>query len=195
VEKPQTGSDTSSSGNSQDWRTFARDRAQALSARFEEERLEAQRKRRAGRPKGELTQSLKDTLRNCNILQLYNVKKLCDRHIKRQRKPPSERDCSHERYTVLVLGSVTVKTSRFRLEFRRTSFRAEKVYVNGPYIRRYWWDGSIVKSKHMMKSENLRRNLPKKVWCAFRGLLDRPENEEQRQTLIEKLQREVAAIE
>jgi hypothetical protein len=103
-------------------------------------------------------------------------------------------DCSRERYTVLVLGSVTVKTTRFRLEFRRTSFRAERVYVNGPYIRRYWWDGSIVKSKHITKGKNLRRDLPKKVWVAFRGLLDRPENEEIRRTLIEKLQREAAAI-
>jgi hypothetical protein len=194
VAKSQAGSDASSSENSPDWRTLARDRAQTLRARFEEERQEEQRKRRAGRPKGELTQSLKDKLGNCNILQLHNVKQLCDRHIKRQRKPPSEHDCSRERYSVLVLGSVTVKTMRFRLEFRRTSFRAEKVYVNGPYIRRYWWDGSIVKSKHIKKGKNLRGGLPKKVWAAFRGLLGRPENEEIRRTLIEKLQREAAAI-
>jgi hypothetical protein len=194
VENSQAGSDTSSSENSHNWRTIAREHAQVLRARFEEERQEAQRERRAGRPKGELTQSLQDKLGDCNILQLHNVKKLCDRHIKRQRKPPSEHDCSCERYTVLVLGSVTVKTTRFRLEFRRSSFRAERVYVNGPYIRRYWWDGSIVKSKHVTKGKNLRRNLPKKVWVAFRDLLDRPENEEKRRTLIEKLQRVAAAI-
>jgi hypothetical protein len=137
---------------------------------------------------------LRDELKNCNILQLQNAKRLCDWHINRQRKPPSEHDCSREPYTVSVLGSVTVKTKRFRLEFRRTSFRAEKVYVNGPYVRQYWWDGSIVKSKHIPKGKNLRRDIPKKVWAAFRGLLDRPENEELRKTLIQRLQGEVAAI-
>jgi len=193
VEKPQADLDTSSSENGGDWRTFARDRVKALEARIEEESQEAQRKRRAGRPKGELTESLKDRLRNCNILQLHNVKKWCDQHIKRHRKPPGNQDCC-ERYTVLVLDSVTVKNARFCLEFRRTSFRAEKIYVNGPYIRRYWWDGSIVKSKHITKSKNLRRDLPKKVWVAFRGLLDRPQNEEIRQTLIKKVKREASAI-
>jgi hypothetical protein len=88
-----------------------------------------------------------------------------------------------------------VKNTRFfALSFAAPHFRAETVYVNGPYIRRYWWDGSIVKSEHVPKGNNLRRNLPKKVWGALRSLLDRPENEEIRRTLIEKLQRRAAAI-
>src|SRR5438067_8083087 len=61
---------------------------------------------------------------------------------------------------------------------RRTSFRAKRVYVNGPYVRRYWLDGSIVKSKYVKKDKDLRRNLPKTVWLAFKDFLDRPENEE-----------------
>jgi hypothetical protein len=72
--------------------------------------------------------------------------------------------------------------------FRRTSLRLNKVYVNGPNIYRYWWDGSIVKSEYIRKDKRLRASLPKKVWLEFKGLLDRPENEEIRKRLIEKLQ-------
>ena len=123
------------------------------------------------------------------MLQLQGAKKLCDRYIKRQRKPPIEQACG-DRYTVQVLHSVTLKNARFRLEFRRTSLRAEKVYVNCPYVRRYWWDGSIVKSQHVKKGNSLRRNLPKKIWVAFRDFLDRPENEQIRRRLTDKLQAE-----
>ena len=190
VEKPQASSGSFPSSDSKDeseshWKVGLRERL----AQIEEEREEAQRKRRAGRPKGELTQSLVEKLRNCNVLQLQNVKKACDREMKRQSKPPSDYDCG-ERFTLRCLGSITVKTTRFRLEFRRTSLRSTKVYVNGPYIRRYWWDGSIVKSEHVKKGNKLRLNLPKKVWLAFQGLLDHPENEEIRKRLIEMLQRE-----
>lgn len=160
--------------------------------RLERDRQEADRKRRAGRPKGELTQSLKDKLQNCNVAQLQRVKKACDWHIKRQRNPPNEHDCP-AKYTRLVLTSVTVKAWRYRLEFRRTSLRAKRVYVNGPYILRYWWDGSIVKSKYFRKGKNLRQELPRKVWLTFRNLLDRPENADICRELTEKLQAEMAA--
>ena len=161
-------------------------RSQATLARYEEERKQAEQKRRAGREKGEPNESLREKLKNCNIPQLRNVKKLCDRHIKRQQLPPSEFEC-RERYTLHVLSSVAVKNLRFQLEFRRTSLRSERVYVNGPYPRCYWWDGSIVKSKHIKKDKTLRLKLPKKVWLVFRDLLDRPENEQIRQHLLAKL--------
>ncbi len=77
-------------------------------SRLERDRQEADRQRRAGRPKGELTQSLKDKLQNCNVAQLQRVKKACYWHIKRQRNPPNEHDCP-AKYTRLVLTSVTVK--------------------------------------------------------------------------------------
>lgn len=190
MEKHQASPDPSPSSDSEDEQTpHWLVNAQAIQAQIAQDREEAQKKRRAGRPKGELTQSLIEKLRNCNVLQLQNVKKRCDREIERQSKPPGDYDCG-ERYTLRVLGSVTVKTTRFRLEFRRTSLRLNKVYVNGPYIRRYWWDGSIVKSEYIRKGKNLRASLPKKVWLEFKGLLDRPENEEIRKRLIEKLQRE-----
>jgi len=160
-----------------------------MQAQIEHERDEATLKRRAGRSKGELHPSLIEKLANCNLLQLQNAKKLCDRYIKRQRNPPTEQACG-DGYTVHVLRSVTLKNARFRLEFRRTSLRAEKVYVNGPYPRRYWWDGSIVKSQHVRKGKSLRRNLPKKVWLAFRDFLDRPENEQIRRNLSDKIEAE-----
>jgi hypothetical protein len=190
VEKPEAGSGPSlPAENQEDWRMLTRERAEAIRAQIEQEREEAKRKRRAGRPKGELSPSLVQKLGDCNVLQLQSAKKLCDRHIKRQRKPPIEQVCG-DRYTVHVLHSVTLKKALFRLEFRRTSLRADKVYVNGPYVRRYWWDGSIVRSQHVKKGDSLRCNLPKKVWLAFRDLLDRPENEQIRRRLTDKLQAE-----
>lgn len=63
--------------------------------------------------------------------------------------------------------------------------------MNGPYVRRYWWDGSIVKSEHLRKGKTLRTVLPKKVWLAFKDLLESPANDEIRKRLIEKLQREM----
>lgn len=189
MEKPEADSGLLSADNQNDWRRLGRERAEAIQAQIEQEQEEAKRKRRAGRPKGELPPSLVEKLGNCNVLQLQNAKKLCDRHIKRQGKPPIEQACG-DRYTVHVLCSVTLKNARFRLEFRRTSLRAEKVYVNGPYARRYWWDGSIVRSQHVKKGNSLRRNLPKKVWLTFRDFLDRPENEQIRRRLTDKLQAE-----
>jgi hypothetical protein len=193
VEKSQAPSNPSPGFQSENEVTF--DRAQAwqdMMARIERDRQEAERKRRAGRPKGELTQSLKDKLRNCNVAQLERVKKVCDWHIKRQSSPPTDYDCA-AKYTRLVLSSVTVKAWRYRLEFRRTTLRANRVYVNGPYIFRYWWDGSIVKSEYFKKGKNLRRELPKKVWLTFRDLLDRPENADICRELTEKLEAEMAA--
>lgn len=174
--------------NRKDWRALARERAEARRAQIEQEQEEAKRTRRAGRPKGELSPSLVEKIGNCNVLQLQIAKRLCDRYIKRQQKPPKEQVCG-DRFTVKVLQSVTLKNSRFRLEFRRTSLREAKVYVNGPYVRRYWWDGSIVKSQHV-KNSNLRSNLPKKIWFAFRDFLDSPENELIRRSLTDKLRTE-----
>lgn len=190
MEIPQASPDPSPKSDSKDeqaphWLV----NAQVRQAQIAEEREEAQKERRAGRLKGELTRGLIENLRNCNVLQLQNAKKRCDREIERQSNPPNDYDCG-KRYTMRVLRSVTVKTARFRLEFRRTSLRLNKVYVNGPYIFRYWWDGSIVKSEYIPKDKRLRASLPKKVWLEFKGLLDRPENEEIRNRLIEKLQRE-----
>ena len=189
VEKLEASSVFLPSSDSSEPKPHWLESSQSRLLQIEKEREEAQRKRRAGRPKGDLTESLVEKVRNCNVLQIQSVKKLCDREIERQSKPPSDYDCG-KRYTLRVLRSVTVKTARFRLEFRRTSLRPKKVYVNGPFIWRYWWDGSIVKAKYIRKGKKLRSSLPIKVWLEFRWLLDRPENEEIRKRLVEKLQRE-----
>jgi hypothetical protein len=157
--------------------------------RLEEDREEAKRRRRAGRPKGVLDDRLVGGLRNCTILQLGNAKKLCDRLIARQLKPPLDRDCG-ARYTMRVQASVAVKNERYRLEFDRSSLKEPKVYAKGPYVRRYWWDGDYVKVRYIKKDKYLRTNLPRKVWTEFRGLLDSPENERIRRQLAEKLRRE-----
>jgi hypothetical protein len=190
VEKPGLSSTNPLQTDPAGFSTFDwRHGAQARLAQHEQERAEAQKKRRAGRPKGELTHSLIEKLRNCNVLQLQNVKKRCDREIERQSHAPSDYDCGQP-YTVRVLNSVTVKKVRFRLEFRRTSLRSKKVYVNGPYVRRYWWDGSIVKSKHVKSGKSLRTAVPRKVWDAFKDLVESPKNDEIRGRLIEKVARE-----
>jgi hypothetical protein len=189
VEKVEQSSDPPPSSDSNDQFTFTVEGAEAALARHEKEREEATLKRRADRLAGKPPHDFNGRLEKCTVLQLERVKKLCDFHIKRQRDPPDEYAGRHP-YTVHVLRSMSVKASRFQLEFRRTSLRGEKVYVNGPYIRRYWWDGSIVKSEHIKKDNNLRRNLPKKVWVDFRDFLERPEYTEMRRTLSEKLQRE-----
>lgn len=189
MEIPAVSPDPPSKTERDDELTLTGERAKALLDRYEVEREEARRKRRAGRPKGELTDSLVEKLRNCNILQLRNVKKRCDRLIARQRKAPLDRDCG-ARYTMRVLASIEVKHERYRLEFDRSSLRDPKVYAKGPYVRRYWWDGDYVKAKYIKRDKQLRKNLPKKVWQEFRHLLDDPNNEVIRQQLSERLRRE-----
>lgn len=189
MEKRHANSDPSPSSDEKNEVTSTAERLQARVARFEEELEQAKTKRRAGRHKGELTHDLAERLSKCNVLQLQNVKKLCDRYIKRQRTPPLRRACGH-RSTVHVLSSVSVKSMRYQLEFQRTSFLGKRVYVNGPYVSKYWRDGSIVHSEYIKKDKDLRRNLPKKVWLAFKDLLDRPENDDIRQQLIEKLEQD-----
>jgi hypothetical protein len=65
------------------------------------------------------------------------------------------------------------------------------VYVNGPYVRRYWWDGSIVKSEHIRSGKTLRTAVPKKVWNEFKDLAESPKNDEIRAGLIERIAREM----
>ena len=69
----------------------------------------------------------------------------------------------------------------YTLEFRRSSKRASRVYVNGPYVIRHWRDGNFVKHRHIRKK--LLNVLPKKVRAAFNPILSAPATEELRQTL------------
>ena len=170
-----------------DSRMFTQKRTQEILARFDQEREEAKKERQAGRPQGKLTADFIGKLRNCNVLQLNRVKQVCDRFIKDHRRPPADSECG-KHYTLKVLESVTVNHERFRLEFQRSSKRAKRVCVNGPF--RYWRDGSVIQSKYIKKDKELRRNLPKKVWLVVRGHLTDPKTELLRRKLIEWVERE-----
>jgi hypothetical protein len=188
VEKSDPTPNSELSGNEPDNFNLTSTRAQELLERMKQQREDAVQERRDGRPLGKLTQSLVEKLRSCNQVQLLRAKKLCDRYIEDHRKPPPLNQCGKS-YTVHVLESVAVKNQRFQLEFRRTTRRAKRVYVNGPYVVVYWRDGSIIQSKYIKKDKNLRQTLPRKVWKAIRYRLDTPETEALRQKLIAQVER------
>jgi hypothetical protein len=147
----------------------------------------AKRDRQADRLQGHLTASLMEKLRACTIDQLREAKKLCDRYITDQRKPPPPQDCG-ERYTVTVLSSVCVKNKRYQLEFQRSTKAAKKIYANGPYIRGYYRDGKIIRvDRFRSKDKELYKKLPRKVWSAFKERMSDPALESQRQAIIVKL--------
>ena len=134
MEKPEFPFDSQSKTVPEDdGLTLTGERARAMLDRLEEDREEAKRRRRAGRPKGVLDDRLVGGLRNCTILQLGNAKKLCDRLIARQLKPPLDRDCG-ARYTMRVQASVAVKNERYRLEFDRSSLKEPKICCDVSYV-------------------------------------------------------------
>jgi hypothetical protein len=142
------------------------------------------KRRRDGRIKGSLPDSLTGRLRSCNTRQLKTVKALCNRYIKDHRNPPSEIEC-RKPYTVQILKSVPIKNQRFQLEFRRSQKDADRVYVNGPYVYSYWRDGSLIRS-HYFGNKDLSKRLPRKVWSAMKDLTQSAETEERRLKLTEQ---------
>jgi hypothetical protein len=160
-------------------------RLREIIARRTREEEDQAKKRRAGRPRGELTDSLIEKLRACNVAQLKTVKQRCNKYIQDHRKPPSRHDC-RKPFAVKVLQAVTVKNVRYQLEFQRTSLRGKKVYL---YIRvcAYWRDGRIIKLKTIKQDKYFRRSLPKKVWIAFRDYFNNAEIENLRQALLEQI--------
>jgi hypothetical protein len=130
---------------------WARDRLAEHEKQREQDKLERQQGRLQGRP----TKSLVEKLRACNIDQLKYAKKLCDRYMLDQRKPPARSDCG-DRYTVKVIDAICVKNQHYQLEFRRSTRSAKKIYVNGPYIRAYHRDGAIIKITTFNKKLMLR---------------------------------------
>lgn len=159
-------------------------RARERLKQFEEERLTAAAERRDGRLRGELTQSLNEKLESCNPLQLRTVIRLAHKFQELHRKPPSLPKC-RMKYTEDVLKHVDVRNRRFTLEFRRSSKRGDRVYVNGPYVVSHWRDGSITKHKYF-GNKNLRKRVPRKVWDGFRELLATPETAERLKQLNER---------
>jgi hypothetical protein len=148
---------------------FSRKRAEEYLRR--QKQLEAQQtqERRIGREKGQLSQSLREKLRACNVLQLRKVKKLCDSYIQDQKLPPDPSEC-RKPFTVDVLGDVSIRNKRYQLELRRTTHRGKKVYLQGPYVLSYWRDGRIIKS-HYFGNRNWSR-IPIKARKPLKELFD-----------------------
>jgi hypothetical protein len=166
--------------------SFSGERARRELQRIREKEEERVRERRQGRAEGKISHSLFEKLTACNILQLQDVKRRCNKFIKRQKAPPTELECT-PKYVVHVLLSMAIRNKRFQLELRRNSARAKRLYVNGPYICAYWRDGKHVRPKNYSKKE--RRQLPRKVWREMKPYFGNPEVEELRKRLQDKLLR------
>jgi hypothetical protein len=147
-----------------------RERLDAMNARREAAALAQKEKSRADRKAGRLSQGVINGLRACTIPQLLRAKKLCDKFIWDQRHAPLDEDCGEDRPFILkVLLSVPHRNERFRFEFIRSTKKAEKVYVNGPYWYRYGRDGKVVFRRAVGK-KNV-RELPRKVKSKLREYL------------------------
>lgn len=144
-----------------------RERLDAMNARREAAALAQKEKNRADRKAGRLTPGVINGLRACTIPQLLKAKKLCDKFISDQRHAPQDEDCGEDKPFILkVLLSVPHRNQRFRLEIIRSTRKAEKVYVNGPYWYRYGRDGKVVFRRAVGK-KNV-RELPRKVKSKLR---------------------------
>jgi hypothetical protein len=147
-----------------------RKRLAEMNARREAAALGQKEKRRADRKAGRLSQGVVNGLRACTIPELRNAKKLCDKFIWDQRHAPSDADCGEDRPFILkVLLSVPHRNQRFRLEIIRSTKKAEKVYVNGPYWYCYGRNGKVVFRRAVGK-KNV-RELPRKVKSKLREYL------------------------
>jgi hypothetical protein len=163
--------------------SFNSERAREILARHERDMEAAKQERRAGRPEGKLSVGLQDRLKTCNIAQLETVRRISKRLIARQRKPPLSQDCQ-TRFAVNVVASFGYKNRLFRAELKRTTKRAEKVYVNGPYVYAYRWDGAYVRPEYF-GAKGLSKKLPRKVWSALKGQITGPEIEKLKSELSE----------
>ena len=154
--------------------------AQEVLERHANERAQAAKDRQEGRLKGELTHSLMEKLEACTPQQLEEVVRRARHFQERYRKPPALRDCRVAQ-TVQVLKYVPVREKLYTLEFRRSSKRGNRVYVNGPYVICHWRDGNLVKHQHSKKK--LLPLLPKKVRGAFNPIIGSAATEELRRKL------------
>jgi hypothetical protein len=165
------------------------DRATEWLERHERERQTEREKLRAGRPDGLLADSLCDRLKSQNIAQLEKIKRLCNSLIARQRKPPSQWDC-HNRFAAKVIASFGFKDRLYRVELKRTTKRAAKVYINGPYVYAYHWDGAYVRPEYF-GSKNLSKKLPRRAWKALKDQMAGPEIKKLKSELAAQLSREI----
>jgi len=163
---------------------FSAERLRKRLAHCDMEKRAAKTRRKAERAEGKLSGGLHEKLAKCSIAELRTVKRLCNRLITRQTTPPASNDCPNE-FAVKVVASFGFKNKLFRAELKRTTRRADKVYVNGPYVYAYHWDGAYVRPKYY-GSKFLSEKLPLKVWNALKDKIAGPEIEELKARLSEK---------
>jgi hypothetical protein len=122
------------------------------------------------RKRGLLSPTLRESLRACNVLQLKNVRKLCQQYVQDQRNPPEPFECG-EHFTEEVLVSVSLKNKRYQLEIRnRKAKEPGKQYLNGPYLYAYHRDGKYIRQEYFKKVEW--KKLPRKVLSAIKPFLN-----------------------
>jgi hypothetical protein len=131
----------------------------------EEEASRRKEERRALRRRGGLPERAYESLRTCTIPQLLKAKKLCDEFIRDQREAPPDENCDKP-FTIAILLSVPLRNVRYRYEIVRSTKRAEKIYINGPYWYRYWRDGKMIYRQAVGKKNE--KQLPPKVKAALR---------------------------
>lgn len=131
-------------------------------ARIEAHAQEREVQRRANRIAGRVPHAVRDGLRGCTVVQLRNAKRLCDQYIWDQQHPPTDDECSDERPFILrVLLSIPFRKERYRYEIARSTLKADRVYVNGPYWYRYERNGRIV-FRRQIRKKNI-HEMPRKV--------------------------------
>jgi hypothetical protein len=151
-----------------DWRTEARQRFELLEEQIKRDKEESARKRKEGRPRGELTKSLKDHLRNCNTQQLRNAIALCREFLKDHRVAPSLYDCHRGFQGITVLVSVAVGNKRYQLERQPCGKNCAKCPNHGPYLYVYCRNGALFPGKSL-GAYPFKAGVPRKVRTAIRS--------------------------
>jgi hypothetical protein len=167
--------------------TFNFSRAQEYLRHLDKLAAERAAQRRAGRELGEIGQTLSDSLRACNVLQLKNVKRSCNQLIEKHRRPPEEFEC-RENYILKILVSICIKNKRYQFEIRRGSLRRKTVYLNGPYLYAYWRDGRLVRKQYLKDGKG--RNVPRRVKAAIKPFQSRERIEREMNEIIRGIQGE-----
>jgi hypothetical protein len=153
---------------SNDWPAQARKRLEEREDRNKREREEQARKRKEGRLRGELSDSLVERLRSCNPQQLHNVILRCHAFLQDHEKiAPSREDCHRRFRGIAVLVSVPVGNSRYQYEKQPCGKNCSKCPNHGPYLYVYQRNGAYFPSKSLGKYP-FKNRAPRKVLAAVR---------------------------
>ena len=155
-----------------DWRLRAQDRFEQISEQIKRDKEERAQKRKEGRPRGELSESLKDKLNNCNPQQLRNVIASCRALLRHHRLAPSQFECHRPFRGITVLVSVSVKNKRYQFEKQPCGKNCAKCPNHGPYLYVYCRDGAFAPAKSL-GTYPFKSRIPRKVKVAIRESMKR----------------------